>query len=150
MSSPSNVIDSDVVIIGMGPVGKMAALLLARAGHSVTILERKDATYALPRAVAHDAEIARVLQHAGMPVDSMPDAVEPYDDMYVWVNADDDVLHQVDWTGIDPSGWNNTYFYNQPALERHLDEKLQNLPRVDIRRGVDARVTGQGSGGVEI
>ena len=150
MSSPSNVIDSDVVIIGMGPVGKMAALLLARAGHSVTILERKDATYPLPRAVAHDAEIARVLQHAGMPVDSMPDAVEPYDDMYVWVNADDDVLHQVDWTGIDPSGWNNTYFYNQPALERHLDEKLQNLPRVDIRRGVDARVTGQGSGGVEI
>src|ERR1700709_2320556 len=113
----------DVLIIGMGPVGKLIALLLARAGHSVLITDRKADTYELPRAVAHDAEIARILQSAGLPPGSMPDAVEPYDDLYTWINGDGDVLHQVDWRGIDPSGWNNTYFYNQPALARNLESK---------------------------
>lgn len=140
----------DVLIIGMGPVGKMAALLLARAGHSVLVTERKKDTYALPRAVAHDAEIARLLQHAGMPVDTIPDAVEPYDDLYVWVNAHDEVLHQVDWTGIDPSGWNNTYFYNQPALEAHLDSAVHQQPTVEILRGVIASVRGQDDDGVDV
>lgn len=120
----------DVVVIGMGPVGKMAALLLGRAGHSVLVTERKEKSYPLPQAVAHDAEIVRVPQNAGLPPDSMPDAVEPYDDLYVWVNSEDQTLHMVDWTGIDPSGWNNTYFYHQPALEARLDEKVHELAAV--------------------
>lgn len=140
----------DVVVIGMGPVGKMAALLLARAGHLVLVTERKERGYPLPRAVAHDAEVARILQNAGLPVDSMPDAVEPYDDLYVWVNGDDEVLHEVDWTGTDPSGWNNTYFYNQPALEAHLDERVHAQPTVRIERGVSARVAGQDDDGADV
>ena len=140
----------DVLIVGMGPVGKMAALLLGRAGHSVLVTERKEHGYPLPRAVAHDAEIARILQNAGLPVDAMPDAVEPYDDLYVWVNGDDEVLHEVDWTGVDPSGWNNTYFYNQPSLEAHLDELVHAQPSVRVERGVSARIGEQGEEGVEV
>lgn len=140
----------EVLVIGMGPVGKMAALLLGRAGHSVLVTERKERGYPLPRAVAHDAEIARILQNAGLPVDSMPDAVEPYDDLYVWVNGADQVLHEVDWTGTDPSGWNNTYFYNQPALEAHLDERVHAQPTVRIERGVSARVAGPDGDGVDV
>ena len=45
--------------------------------------ERKERSYPLPQAVAHDTEIARILQNAGLLVDSMPDAVEPYADLYV-------------------------------------------------------------------
>ena len=142
--------DVDVFIIGMGPVGKMIGLLLARAGHSVLITDRKQNTYGLPRAVAHDAEIARILQTAGLPPDSMPEAVEPYDDMYIWVNGEGEILHEVDWRGIGPSGWHNTYFYNQPSLEEQLDSRLRAFDHVDIRRGVDARVEGQDESGVNL
>ena len=140
----------DVLVIGAGPVGTMAGLLLARAGHSVLVVERKDAAYALPRAVAHDAEIARVLQHAGLPPDEIADAVEPYDDLYVWENGRGETLHQVDWRGIDPSGWNNTYFYHQPALEAHLDAALRRQPQARVRRGVAATVTGQDDHGADV
>lgn len=143
-------IDVDVVVVGGGPVGKMAALMLGRKGHSVLLLERKSDTYPLPRAVAHDAEIARLWQSVGMPVDSMPDAVEPYDDLYVWVNAAGENLHLVDWRGFDTSGWNNTYFYNQPAIERHLEQALEDCDGVTVRRGFHATVDYQDESGVTI
>jgi 2-polyprenyl-6-methoxyphenol hydroxylase-like FAD-dependent oxidoreductase len=142
--------DFDVVIIGGGPVGNMAALMLGRKGHTVLLCERKEQPYPLPRAVAHDAEIARIFQSVGMPVDTMPDAVEPYDDLYVWVNGKDETLHLVDWTGIDPSGWNNTYFYNQPAVERHIAKRLAQYPTVQSRRGTTASVTSQDEQGVVV
>ncbi|MEJ7635526.1 bifunctional 3-(3-hydroxy-phenyl)propionate/3-hydroxycinnamic acid hydroxylase [Aeromicrobium sp.] len=140
----------DVVVVGGGPVGKMAALMLGRRGHSVLVLERKEETYPLPRAVAHDAEIARLLQSVGMPVDSIPDAIEPYDDLYVWVNAAGETLHLVDWRGYDTSGWNNTYFYNQPAVERHLEAELENCTGVTMRRGSVATVGAQDESGVTV
>lgn len=150
VSSRGNEADFDVVIVGGGPVGKMAALMLGRRGHRVLVCERKEAPYPLPRAVAHDAEIARVFQSVGLPVDSMPDAVEPYDDLYVWVNAADETLHLVDWRGIDPSGWNNTYFYNQPAIERHLADAVEAVPSVTTKRGVVARLVGQDADSAEV
>lgn len=142
--------DYDVVIIGGGPVGKMAALMLGRRGHRVLICEKKESMYPLPRAVAHDAEIARLFQSVGMPVDSMPDAVEPYDDLYVWVNGADETLHLVDWRGIDPSGWNNTYFYNQPAVERHIADRLEEVDGVTFERGTSAAIIGQDELGVDV
>lgn len=140
----------DIAVVGMGPVGKMMALLAARAGHRVLVCDRKGATYTLPRAVAHDAEIARLWQSAGLPPDAMPEAVEPYDDLYVWVNRDGEHLLEVDWRGIDPSGWNNTYFYHQPSLEARLDARLEEMANVFVRRPFAARVSGQDASGVDL
>ncbi|WP_309615360.1 bifunctional 3-(3-hydroxy-phenyl)propionate/3-hydroxycinnamic acid hydroxylase, partial [Salinibacterium sp.] len=140
----------DVVIVGAGPVGKMAGLLLGRAGHSVLLVDRKAEDYPLPRAVGHDAEIARLMQRAGLPVDGMPDAVEAYDDLYVWVNAADEVLQEIDVSGVSTSGWGNMYFYNQPTLEGRIASALAGLPNVQIRRGLTARVADQHDEGVTI
>jgi 3-(3-hydroxy-phenyl)propionate hydroxylase len=140
----------DVVVVGMGPVGTLLALLLGRKGHRVVVAERQLAPYPLPRAVAMDSEIARVLQHAGLPVDSVPDAIEPYDDLYVWVDALDRTLHEIDWAGIDPSGWNNEYFYHQPSLERHLAAAVSGLENVHVHRGVSADVESQDGAGARV
>lgn len=146
----SNVETVDVVIAGMGPVGMMAGLMLSRKGHSVLIADKKPKPYTLPRAVAHDGEIARVFQNAGLVPDEMPEAIEPYDDMYIWVNADDEILLEVDWTGIDQSGWNNEYFYNQPNLEKYIDANMRANKSLEAVRGSSVRFVSQDSDGVDV
>ncbi|MFE6993361.1 FAD-dependent monooxygenase, partial [Streptomyces pharetrae] len=55
-----------VVIVGAGPVGVTAAILLARRGVRSVLLERHRDVYPLPRAVAMDDEVRRILQAAGV------------------------------------------------------------------------------------
>lgn len=148
--STPNTSACDVLIVGMGPVGKAAALMLARQGHSVVMVERKIKSYPLPRAVAHDAEIARFLQNIGLPPNELTGVSEPYDDIYTWVNRDDEPIHLVDFSGIDPSGWHNTYFYHQPGLEARLDEALEPYANVDIIRGAIATMQSQDDDGVDV
>ena len=55
-----------VIVVGAGPVGTTAALLLADAGIGVIMLERHAEPHPLPRAVHLDDEVARTLSRAGV------------------------------------------------------------------------------------
>ena len=55
----------DVVIVGYGPTGMLAAILLARAGHRVAVIERYKTLYNLPRVgIVHD-DVLRMFQQIG-------------------------------------------------------------------------------------
>jgi 3-(3-hydroxy-phenyl)propionate hydroxylase len=55
-----------VIVVGAGPAGCTAALLLAGFGIPVTLLERHTQPHPLPRAVHLDDEVARVLDRIGV------------------------------------------------------------------------------------
>src|SRR5271165_3530128 len=58
--------ETDVAVVGAGPVGLMAANLLGLAGVRVTVLESHDGLLGLPRAIAYDAETLRLFALAGL------------------------------------------------------------------------------------
>ncbi len=127
----------DVVVVGYGPVGQLSALLLGRAGHRVAVLERWPTFYPMPRAVHFDHEVARIFQNVGLRPDASP-AIEPYEDLYTWRNADRETLLEVDWSGVGPTGWHNANFFTQPLLEPELDALVQAQPTVSVQRGWEA------------
>src|SRR4051812_45004745 len=55
-----------VIVVGAGPVGCTAALLLADRGVPVTLMERHREPPVLPRAVHLDDEVARTLHRVGV------------------------------------------------------------------------------------
>ena len=56
----------DVAIVGYGPVGAVAAGLLAQAGLSVYVCDRLTGVYQTPRAIALDHEVLRIFQQLGV------------------------------------------------------------------------------------
>ncbi|WP_150110014.1 FAD-dependent monooxygenase, partial [Crystallibacter crystallopoietes] len=79
--------DTDVAIVGGGPVGTLLAVLLGRRGHRVTIVEKWPAFYEQPRAITFDHEIARILNILGIDSDNDP-AIDYHNDIYYWKNAE--------------------------------------------------------------
>ncbi len=127
----------DVVIIGAGPVGLFAALLLGQQGRSVAVYERWPTFYPLPRACTIDHEIIRLLQDAGLADEFKPllDPVIGPERPYKFLNQHGETLLQIDWNRPGASGWAQANGFFQPDLERMLVRQLDLLPHVAIRRG---------------
>lgn len=129
--------DCDVAIVGGGPVGTFLAILLGRAGKSVTHVERWSVAYGRPRAVTFDHEIARMLAVLG--IDSENDsAINYHDELYYWKSAAGEDIQIVDWQSTSASGWRVRYWFNQPDLEVRLTGIASTIPSIRQIRGFDA------------
>jgi len=64
----------DVLICGLGPVGQLLALLLGRAGVSVSAIDRAPEPFDLPRAAVVDDEVLRIFQAAGVDAQILTDS----------------------------------------------------------------------------
>ncbi|MET9793404.1 bifunctional 3-(3-hydroxy-phenyl)propionate/3-hydroxycinnamic acid hydroxylase [Streptomyces canus] len=129
-----------VVIVGAGPVGVTAALLLARRGVRSVVLERHQDLYPLPRAVAGDDEIHRILQAAGIG-EEFAAISRPAKGLRL-LDARHRVMAEFRRTEHGRHGYPQTSMFDQPELERVLRDALARRPECELRGGVE--VTGIG------
>jgi 2-polyprenyl-6-methoxyphenol hydroxylase-like FAD-dependent oxidoreductase len=126
-------LDTDVAIVGYGPVGQALAALLGRAGHRVMVFERFQEIYRLPRAVHLDHEIMRLLQSLGL-AELLAAEMVPVDD-YRWFGADGELLLRFDVDGPARSGWKSDYMFFQPELEAAIHRHACIPAGVTVERG---------------
>ncbi len=123
----------DVVQIGYGPVSQVLALMLARQGHQIAVVERWSEPYALPRAVCIDHEAARILHALGLG-EGLARVSQPAP-KYQWFNADWDELLSIDWSAGSVSGGPEVNFVHQPSLEAEFRAEICKLPNVELNLG---------------
>jgi 3-(3-hydroxy-phenyl)propionate hydroxylase len=132
-----------VVIIGAGPVGVTAALLLARYGVRSLLLERHRDVYPLPRAVVVDDEIRRILQSVGVH-EEFAALARPAPGLRL-LDARRRVIAEFPRSLHGHHGFPQTSMFDQPELERLLREALARRPECELWGGVEVVSVAQGS-----
>ncbi len=128
-------IQTDVLISGLGPVGATLANLLGQQGIRTLAVERDTTVYPLPRAAHFDAEIMRIWQGLGLLDQAMK--VSRLAPAYEFRTAKGEALLHYDvGEVIVASGFQPSWMFNQPDLERALRAKLKDYPSVETRLGV--------------
>lgn len=131
--SPTPNTDTDILLVGLGPVGAALANLLGRYGVRVLAIDKATAIFEKPRAIALDNEALRILQLAGVregefEAIAIPEVryISPIFGRFARINS----------AGIiDGHPALVTFF--QPELERLLRAKLSAYPNVEIRLGTE-------------
>lgn len=111
----------DVVILGLGPVGCTAAILLTHAGLRVAAIERDKEVYRLPRAVNLDGEIVRAMQPVGL-AEQINTLLQPLreGERAGFANSRREFLFGNTQKEFGANGWKAINMFDQPELEGFL------------------------------
>jgi 3-(3-hydroxy-phenyl)propionate hydroxylase len=129
----------DIAVLGMGPVGCLAAITLARSGLKVAAIERDMDVYKLPRAVNLDAEIVRALQPYGLAeeVNSLLQTVRP-GERVGFANSKREFMFGRPSAEFGANGWQPMNMFDQPELEGYLRQTALDHDNVDAFIGYTA------------
>jgi len=120
----------DVAVIGLGPVGELAAILLARSGLRVLAVDREADVYGNPRVGVLDGEALRSLQKAGVYEQAVRDMMCGAGAQ--WTSRSGKILATTLPSETPQAHPWLTAIY-QPLLDRHLRTALADYQQVDVR-----------------
>lgn len=124
----------DVVVIGFGPSGAVAAALLGQAGLRTLVVDRTHEVYPKPRAIALDHEIMRVFQNLGL-----ADAIAPHCEPFTpseYYGADGRLIKRL--ATVEPPyplGHTPSMVFSQPPVEAALRRHVASLADVEVVLG---------------
>ena len=138
-----------VVIVGAGPTGATAAILLAQYGINSLILDRWDGVYPQPRAVHMDDEVCRIVARLGL-AERFAAISRPAHGLQLR-----DRQHRVlaeFRREITPSanGYPQANMFDQPELEKVLRAELGRHRCVELRGNADVTGVEQVDGHVRV
>jgi 2-polyprenyl-6-methoxyphenol hydroxylase-like FAD-dependent oxidoreductase len=137
----------DVLIVGYGPTGMLAAILLGRAGHRVAVFERYKTLYNLPRVgIVHD-DVLRMFQEVGCIERVWP--ATHFLPVYEMAKNGRILLSSA-VAPVATHGWPEYISIYQPSFEKELDSIAQAVPTVDVFQGRKVVGLDQDSSTVEI
>lgn len=145
MTEPT--LDTEIAIIGAGPVGLMLANLLARGGRRITLLEQLPSLIDFPRGVGIDDEALRVFQSVGL-IDRIMPHVTPHQSL-IYTNARGEPVIELH-PSEEPFGWPRRNTFIQPQLDRITHEALARHSNVRVLFGHGVERVDQDETGVQV
>lgn len=140
-------IDTDVAIVGAGPVGLMIANILGLYGVRVLLIEKLEQIIDYPRAIGLDDESLRVFQAVGL-----ADEVVPHTTPHHWmrfVTASGRCFASIE-PRTDEFGWSRRNAFHQPLADQTLYQGLKRFPHASILFGHGVTSFTQNDGGVTL
>jgi 3-(3-hydroxy-phenyl)propionate hydroxylase len=124
----------DVVIVGYGPSGAVAAALMGKAGVRTLLVDRLHEVYDKPRAISLDHEIMRVFQQIGI-----VDEILPWTESFTpseYYGVDHQLIKRL--ATVEPPyplGYSPSLVFSQPSVEKVLRQHVGSLASVTVALG---------------
>lgn len=141
----TNKYSTDVLIVGLGPVGAALANLLGRQGVNTLVVDKATEIFQAPRAIALDNEALRVLQLCGLKAGEFDTVAIPEVRMHSPLFGS--YSRAVTAGSIDCHPKLVTFF--QPQLEAVLRERLAAYSHVEVKLGLELKSFSDRGQGVE-
>lgn len=146
---PDLAFDADVIIVGCGPVGAVAANFLGMHGVRCVVVERETTPHGQPRAFSCDDEALRIYQQIGLVELLRADMVTP--DRVDYTGVGGRKFAEIATGALDfGAGYSPLHFFYQPLLERTLREGLARHRSVQLRLGLEVDALRQDAAGVTL